>query len=424
METQKIVNLLNNSENEYSRFATKKWNIIDSQSKGNYSHENPIKFLTKSIESSLCDYSDAYILVIGKIAVTRTIAAARDDIVKNNQPLIAATQVAFKNCAPFKDCRTEINDTFVDYPDFINIAMSLYNLIEYSDSYSDSSGSLWGFKRDEVANNANVTNDDNAPQFKYKANLIGNTEANGTKKGVKIAVPLKCLSNFWRSLKMPLVNCEVELSLKWIENCVITAAEIGANADATGADGVTLEITDAKLYAPVVTLSVEDNVKLVKQLNEGFKRSVHWNKNKVIDIKVVETATANAEKYIRELIDLSYQVVKRLFVLAYDNTASDDQVSVDYFKIYFLPRVNIENYNIETDGRNFYDQPINDSIKQYDEVRKISTVQGGDYTTGCLLDFAYFEKNYRLTAADLSKQKALDADSRVIQQIVFTVKIK
>ena len=93
------------------------------------------------------------------------------------------------------------------------------------------------------------------------------------------------------------------------------------------------------------------------------------------------------------MLDLSYQGVKRLFVLAYDNTASDDQVSVDSFKIYFLPRVNIENYNIETDGRNFYDQPINDSIKQYDEVRKISTGQGGDYTTGCLLDFAYFEKN-------------------------------
>ena len=141
----------------------------------------------KSIESSLCDYSDAYILVTGNITAT---------------PNNAITQVVFKNCAPFKDCRTEINDTFVDYPDFINIAMSLYNLIEYSDSYSDSSGSLWGFKRDEVANNANVTNDDNAPQFKYKANLIGNTEANGTKKGVKIAVPLKYLSNFWRSLEM------------------------------------------------------------------------------------------------------------------------------------------------------------------------------------------------------------------------------
>ena len=90
----------------------------------------------------------------------------------------------------------------------------------------------------------------------------------------------------------------------------------------------------------------------------------------------------------------------------------------------FLPRVKIENYNIEIDGRDFYDQPINDSIKQYDEIRKISTGQGDDYTTGCLLDFAYFEKNYRLIAADLSKQKALDADSRAIQQIIFTGKIK
>ena len=262
METHKIVNLLNSSYNEYLKFETKKWYVIETESKGNYSHHDPITFLTKSIESSLCDYSDAYILVTGNINVT-----GGD----------ANTKVAFKNCAPFKDCRTEINDTFVDYPDFINIAMSLYNLIEYSDSYSDSSGSLWGFKRDEVANNANVTNDDNAPQFKYKANLIGNTEANGTKKGVKIAVPLKCLSNFCRSLKMPLVNCKVELSLKWIENCVLTAAETGANADATGADleitDATLEITDAKLYAPVVTLSVEDNVKLVKQLNDLFIRT-------------------------------------------------------------------------------------------------------------------------------------------------------
>ena len=158
METKKIVNLLNSSENEYSKFATKKWYVIDSESKGVYSHENEIKFLTSSLESSLCDYSDAYILVTGNITVTRTIAG---DPVQRKQPLNAATQVVFKNCAPFKDCRTEINDTFVDYADFINIAMPMYNLIEYSDNYSDSSGSLWGLKRDEIANNANVTNDDN-----------------------------------------------------------------------------------------------------------------------------------------------------------------------------------------------------------------------------------------------------------------------
>ena len=119
-------------------------------------------------------------------------------------------------CAPFEDCRTEISDTFVDYANFINVTMPMYNLIAYSDNYSDTSESLWDFKRDEIVNNANVTNDNNAPSFKYKANLIGNTENNGTKNGVKIAVPLKYLSNFWRSLEMPLINCKIELSLKWI----------------------------------------------------------------------------------------------------------------------------------------------------------------------------------------------------------------
>ena len=224
-------------------------------------HNDPIKFLTKSIESSLCDYSDAYILVTGNITVTRTIAG---DPVQRKQPLNAATQVVFKNCAPFKNCRTEINDTFVDYADFINIAMAMCNLIKYSDIYSNSSGSLWDFKRDEIANNANVTNDGNAPSFKYKTGLIANTNADGTKKGVKIAVPLKYLSNFWRSLEMPLINCKVELLLKWIENCVLTTAEIGANADATGTDSATLEVIDAELYVPVVILSAEGNVKLVK----------------------------------------------------------------------------------------------------------------------------------------------------------------
>ena len=167
METKKIVNLLNGSDNENSKFATKKWYVIDSESKGNYSKDDPIKFLTKSLESSLCDYSDAYILVTGNITAT---------------PNNAATQVVFKNCAPFKDCRTEINDTFVDYAYFINITIPMYNLIDY---YSDTSESLWGFKRDEIVNNADVTNDDNAPSFKYKASIIGNTGDSGRKKWSK-----------------------------------------------------------------------------------------------------------------------------------------------------------------------------------------------------------------------------------------------
>ena len=119
--------MLNGSDNEYAKFARKKWYVIDSESKGNYSHENPIKFLTSSLESSLCDYSDAYILVTGNITLTRRNPANTEDIALN-----AATQVVFKNCAPFKDHGTAINDTFVDYADFINIAKPMYNLIEYS----------------------------------------------------------------------------------------------------------------------------------------------------------------------------------------------------------------------------------------------------------------------------------------------------
>ena len=138
--------------------------------------------------------------------------------------------------------------------------MFMYNLIEYSNSYSDTSGSLWDFKRDDAVNNADGTNDDNAPSFIYKSNHFTNTEVNGTKNGVKVAVPLRCLSNFWRSLEMPLNNWKVELSWKWIENCVLTMAAIGANANATGADSATLKITDAKLYVSVVTWSAEDNV--------------------------------------------------------------------------------------------------------------------------------------------------------------------
>ena len=121
METQKIVNLLNGSDNNNSKFATKKWCIIDSESKGNYSHENPIKFSTSSLESILCDYLGAYILVTENITVT---------------PNNAATQVVFKNCAPFEKCRTEINETFTDEADFINITMPMYNLIEYRVNYS------------------------------------------------------------------------------------------------------------------------------------------------------------------------------------------------------------------------------------------------------------------------------------------------
>ena len=142
------------------------------------------------------------------------------------------------------------------------------------------------------------------------------------------------------SLEMLSINCKLEVSLKWIENCVLTTVEIDANADATSADGATLEVSDAEVYVPVVTLSAERNVKLVKQLNEGFKRPVFSKKYKVIDNKVVEIAAANAEKHLRKLLDSSYHWVKRLFVLAYDDTAGDNQVSVILSKNIFFQELN------------------------------------------------------------------------------------
>ena len=158
METQKIINLLNDSSNEESKFATKKWYVINNQTaKGKYDQNNSVKFETEIIKSSLCDYSNAFILVTGDI-----VAAANNN-----------TDVAFKNFAPFSTCKTGINDVFIDEANHIYIAMSMYNLIEYSDNYSDTSGSLWQFKRDEVPANNTDLSVDNFLSFKYKAALVG-----------------------------------------------------------------------------------------------------------------------------------------------------------------------------------------------------------------------------------------------------------
>ena len=264
-----------------------KWYVSDSESKGNYSHENPIKSLTWSIESSLWDYSDAYILVTGNIAFV----GGDDD-----------TKAAFKNCAPFRKCRTEVSKTFIDEAEHINITMPMYNLIEYSDNYSDTSGSLWQFKRDEIVGNINLANN-NSSSCKYKSNLIGSIVADGPnrkKEIVKIVVPLKYLSNFWRSLEMILINCKVELSLTWSENCVLSNA----------AGKSTFKITDAKLYVPVVTLSTEDNDNISKLLSEGIKRSVYWKEYKVIP----EQRYAGNDS-IRKLILVGKKLTDYLFLL-------------------------------------------------------------------------------------------------------------
>ena len=178
----------------------------------------------------------------------------------------------------------------------------------------------------------------------------------------------------------------------------------------------TFKITNTKLYVPIVTLSSKDNAKLVKLFREGFNRPVYWNEYQT----KIHTKDLDNNNPIRFLLDASFQGVRRLFVLPLNNTDGDNKkVKRDSDTKYFLPRVNMTNYNVLTDGRNFYDQPINDLIKQCDEIRKTATGQGDDYTTECLLDYQYFKDHYNLIAIDLSKQKELDADLRAIQQIEF-----
>ena len=165
--------------------------------------------------------------------------------------------------------------------------MSMYNLIDYSDNYADSSGSLYQFKRDEspmnnAGNPLNVALE-NSTSFKYKESLLGKADdADGNDrslKDTKIVVPLKYLSNLFRSLEMPLINCKIHLELNWNNDCVIYGADTYAGGNANNRE-TTFQITSTKLYAPIIILSTKDNVNLTKQLNEGFKRSVYWNEYK------------------------------------------------------------------------------------------------------------------------------------------------
>ena len=177
-------------------------------------------------------------------------------------------------------------------------------------------------------------------------------------------------------------------------------ADTYAGGDNANNRETTFQIASTKLYVPIVTLSTKDNVNLTKQLNEGFRRSVYCNEYK----SKIETKTGDNNNATRFPLDTSFQGVNRLFVLAFGNTENgNDKIERYSHRQYFLPRVDITNYNVLIDGRNFYDQPINDQIKKFDEIRKISTGKGDDYTTGCLIDYQYFKGHYQLIAVDLSK---------------------
>ena len=208
-----------------------------------------------------------------------------------------------------------------------------------------------------------ATNTSNS--FKYKVDLLDNPDIvnNVARRNLKIVVPLKYLSNFFRSLEMPLLNCKIKLNLTWKKECVLSTDNDVAAPNLH--NNPVFIINDTKLYVPVVTLSKEDNKDFIDQQNKGFQRSIYWNEYKTKEQN--EDADANVFKYIN--LDPSFQGVNRLFVMAYSR-GDNNQPTRNGRTKYYLPRIDLEKYNVIIDGRNFYDNPIESDIEKYRKLEK------------------------------------------------------
>ena len=214
----------------------------------------------------------------------------------------------------------------------------MYNLIEYSGNYSKTSESLQQYFKDIPAVNNNgyiaIFNGVNeTDSLNFKSRIISKTNDDGDTENVEIMVPLEYLSNFWKTLEMPLINCEVELILTQSENCVIISTNV-ANQNPT------FTITETNLHVPVVTLSTQDKAKLLPQFTVGKK---YPSKPEIL----AQNANLN------HLVEPSFQGINRLFVLAFENDAQRTSK-----RRYYIPNVEIKDYNVMIDGKNFFDQPV------------------------------------------------------------------
>ena len=416
MEYDKINNLLlseDNESEELSKFVTREYVSVNSVS-NTYNENKSIRFKTPMLRSNLCDYSDAYVLVKGTITATAPGAnnGANNIRDKRNRPLI------LKNNALFVSCITRINGKLIENADDLDIVMYMYNLLEYSKNYRKTIGSLYNYYRDELSDDADDNNFGNikvvnSNAFNYKNNITGNTynvdagaqgydvNKNGTQK-VELTIPLKYLGNIWRALNISLISCEVSLELKWDKNCVITSLEqrgIGGGNRDNAPTGATLAINDCKLCVPAVTLSKDDDIKLLTNLKSEFKREIIWNKYRS------QMTTEAVNNNLNILIDPTFTNVNRLFVLAYQT--ADDRQS---FSQFYLP-------NVIIDKLPFFDLPIKTEEESFEKI--IGIRRNNEYTTGNLLDYDYFKKHYKLIAIDLSKQQVLQEKEDLIQQINF-----
>ena len=318
------------------------------------------------VGSDLCGFSDAYIVVKGTVTVTDLDNPKRKKI------------VAFKNNAPFIKLISKINGVQTDNAEYLDVVMPMYNLLEYSKNYKKATGSLWNYYRDEPSNPLSS----NSESFKYKTSITGNTynvgdgednyDANKVGKNeTEIVIPLKHLSNFWR---IPLINCEIELILTWSKNCVLadmTVTAVGNNNDPpeiVAPTGLEFQTTDTKLYVPVVTLSTENDKKLLEQLKSGFKRAIKWNKYRS------QMTIQSNNNNLNCLIDPTFTKVNRSFVLSFEriegnNVKKDHR---DSFSHYYVPNIEIKDSNVLIDGKSFFDLNVKNEEETYGKIIEMS----------------------------------------------------
>ena len=300
MECQKITNQLESTSDNPSKFRPRNQVETNDEQQGIYTNSD-IKFKSKILKSNLCDYADANIFVKGRITITGVgVDAAERQLDERNKG------VTFKNFAPFTKSISRINNTDIDTTENIDIVILMYNLTEYSDNYSKTSGTLWQYYKDDPNDNT-----EQSESFKSKIRMAGKTPADDNTKDVEIVVPLKYLSNFWRTLEMSLITSVVEL--------IITLCLFFCNRRKQFA------VTQTKLYVSVVALSTEDNAKLLQQLKSNFKRKITWNKYESSIKKFAQS------RYLNYVINPSFQGVKSLFVLCFQNEDHKKSHSTYYF---------------------------------------------------------------------------------------------
>ena len=301
------------------------------------------------LRSNLCDFGDAYIVVKGDITLE-----GDNDANKHNKNLAL---IFYKDNALFMKFISKTNNIKIDNAEDLDVVMSMYNLLEYSKNYKKTTGSLWSYCRDGPSNPLST----NSESFKHKTSILGKSlQKNDSLTNSEVVIPLKRLNNFWRSLDIPLINCEVEITLTSTKNCVLadmTTRDAGNNNDLpaiVAPSGATFKITDTKLYVPVVTLSKENVIKLLEQLKTGFKKTIKCNKYQS------QMSIQDNNNNLNYLIDPTFTDINRLFVLLFERIEKNN-VKKDYrdfYSHYYVPTVQIKDFNVLIDGKSFFNLPV------------------------------------------------------------------